>query len=150
MAPPTRPATPLASSEASGSSTSRAAMASTPSRSLSSSRPAAAAEQVAHRPGGEQAERGAVGAEHDAVAGELDGDVGAARAGGEEDEQRDQAAVAALEQPAEQRDRADGHDLVAGRAVVREQRRERAPRIVGADAVVEVRAVEQAGVDARS
>src|SRR4051794_31167532 len=39
IAPPTRPATPPASSEASGSSTSSAAIASTPSRSLSSSRP---------------------------------------------------------------------------------------------------------------
>ena len=45
----------------------------------------------------------------------IDRDVRAARAADQEDEQRRPPAVAALEQPAEQRDRADRDRLVAGR-----------------------------------
>ncbi len=65
MTPPLIPASPLATSVASGSRTSTAAMASTPSRSLSSSRPRAATQDVAHRPGGQHAQRRAVGAQRE-------------------------------------------------------------------------------------
>ena len=86
-----------------------------------------AAEHVAHRPGREHAQRAAVGAARDALVEELDGHVRAAARGDQEDEQRRPPAVAALEQPPEQRDRTHRDRLIAGRRVG-ERRRERAPR----------------------
>ena len=74
--PPTIPAIPLASVAASGISTSTAAIASTPSRSLLVLAAAAGPARRASS-SGEQAQRRAVGAAGDALAEDRDGDVGA-------------------------------------------------------------------------
>ena len=121
-------------------------MASTPSRSLSSSLAPAAAEHVAHGPGRQHAQRGAVGPARETLLGDLDGEERAAGAGRQEDQQRGGPAVPALEQPAEERDGPHGDRLVAG-GPVGEERGERAPGLVQAEAVREVDHREQRGLD---
>ena len=86
------------------------------------SSPRAELEQIGDRPGADERQRAAVGAERDreGVGGGGRGDP--ADAAEQEQRQHDQRAVAALQQPAEQRDRAERDERVAG-VVVGERRR---------------------------
>ena len=140
--PPTTPATPLASVEASGSRTRTAAIASTPSRSLSSSQPLRRPRmsRIAHAASMPSAAPLAPSAMPSLATSTAT--YAPPAPASEEDQQRRPPAVAALEQPAEQRDRPDGDRLVAGRDV-REERRERAPRVAEARGVPEVVVVEE-------
>ncbi len=92
--------------------------------------PGAKVEQVGQRPGGEQRERRAVGADRDRDRVQRGRRSEPTDAAGHEQQQHRGRTVTTLEQPAEQGDRRQGHERVAG-VRVGERRRDDAPPVTG-------------------